>query len=64
VGVLPVPAGAGVCDSYRGWEEAETGDEHERGVVEDLTAAGERIRKLLHLMEDLRNVRCKDDNEF
>jgi hypothetical protein len=26
--------------------------------VEDLTAAGERIRKLLHLMEDLRNVRC------
>ncbi len=27
----------------------DTGDEHERGVVEDLTAAEKRIRKLLHL---------------
>jgi len=56
VDVLPVPEGARGCDS-RGRKEAETGDKHERGVVEDLTVVGERIRKLLHLMEDMRNVR-------
>ena len=56
MGVLPLPEGAGVCGG-RGGEEAETGDEPQRRVEEDSTIAGERIRKILHMTEDMRNVR-------
>jgi hypothetical protein len=56
MGVLPVPEGAGVRGG-RGGEESETGDEPERGVAKGSTIAGEGVRKILCMMEDLRNVR-------
>jgi len=55
MGVFPIPEGMGVRNS-RGEEEGEARGRPQRGVVEDFAIAGEGVRKILHLTEDMRDV--------
>jgi len=53
--VFPVSESEGVRDG-RGREGSETGDEPDWGVEEDSWIAGEGVRKILFMKEDVRNV--------